>query len=126
VVVRVHTQSALLDAFGDRKTGSGYRFQTGLDLLDKGSPAAFIYLNQPQHSWIEDVKQLASDSKPHKEKSTASARPQDLRLHGIGAQIIRALGIQKMRVHTSSPLVLKGLSGFGLEVIETNIINKSH
>ena len=125
VDVRVHTQSALLDAFGDRKSGSGYRFQTGLDLLNKGSPAAFIYLNQPQHSWIEDVKQLASDAKPSKDKVAQSTRPQDLRLHGIGAQIIRALGIQKMRVHTSSPLILKGLSGFGLEVIETNIINKS-
>lgn len=126
VDVRVHTQSAILDAFGDRKNGSGFRFQTGLDLLEKSSPSAFIYLNQPQHSWIEDVKQLGSDAKPHQDKALPNTRPQDLRLHGIGAQIIRALGIQKMRVHTSSPLVLKGLSGFGLEVIETNIINKSH
>jgi 3,4-dihydroxy 2-butanone 4-phosphate synthase/GTP cyclohydrolase II len=124
VDVRVHTQSAILDTFGDRKEGSGYRFQSGLDLLGKTTPAAFIYLNQPQHSWIEDVKQLANDRNPKKDEK--APRPQDLRMHGIGAQIIRALGIQKMRVHTSSPLVLKGLSGFGLEVVETALINKSH
>ncbi|MBC7658759.1 MAG: 3,4-dihydroxy-2-butanone-4-phosphate synthase [Chitinophagaceae bacterium] len=125
VDVRVHTQSAILDAFGDRKDGSGYRFQTGLDLLSGKGPAAFIYLNQPQHSWIEDVKHLASDL-TKKSDAPLSSRPLDLRLHGIGAQIIRALGIHKMRVHTTSPMVLKGLSGFGLEVTETNIITKSH
>jgi 3,4-dihydroxy 2-butanone 4-phosphate synthase/GTP cyclohydrolase II len=49
----------------------------------------------------------------------------DLRLHGTGAQIIRALGIKRLRAHTSSPMVLKGLSGFGLEIVENSIIQKS-
>lgn len=125
VDVRVHTQSALQDAFGDRKNGSGFRFQTGLELLKSHSPAAFIYLNQPQHSWVDDVKQLAADI-TKKNLNPPTTKPVDLRLHGIGAQIVRALGIQKMRVHSTSPLVLKGLSGFGLEIVETNIINKSY
>jgi 3,4-dihydroxy 2-butanone 4-phosphate synthase/GTP cyclohydrolase II len=124
VNVRVHTQSALLDAFGDRKSGSGFRFQTGLELLKHNEPAAFIYLNQPQHSWVDDVKQLAADISK-KDLHPVAQKPQDVRLHGIGAQIVRALGIQKMKVHSSSPMVLKGLSGFGLEIVETNIIHKS-
>ncbi len=123
VDVRVHTQNALVDTFGDRSNGAGFRFQTGLDLIAKDGPAAFIYLNQSNQSWTDEIRCLAADVEP--KKAQGLSKPQDLRLHGLGAQIIRALGIKKMRVHTSSPLVLKGLSGFGLEVVETNIINKA-
>jgi 3,4-dihydroxy 2-butanone 4-phosphate synthase/GTP cyclohydrolase II len=124
VDVRVHSQHHLLDVFADRKTGSGFRLQKGLDLLSQQDKAALIYLNHPQTSWLDELKQLATDYN-HATNDGGSGRKMDLRLHGTGAQIIRALGIKRLRAHTSSPMVLKGLSGFGLEIVENSIIQKS-
>jgi 3,4-dihydroxy 2-butanone 4-phosphate synthase/GTP cyclohydrolase II len=124
VDVRVHSQHHLLDVFADRKTGSGFRLQHGLDLLAQQEKAALIYLNHPQTSWQDELKQLAADYRQSAE-DMPSTRKMDLRLHGTGAQIIRALGIKRLRAHTSSPMILKGLSGFGLEIVENSIIQKS-
>src|SRR6478735_10918690 len=90
VDVRVHTQHHLLDVFADRQTGSGFRFQRGLDLLAKEDKAALIYLNHPQTAWMDELKQLAVDYQ-HSSDDVVSKKI-DLRLHGTGAQIIRALG----------------------------------
>jgi len=46
----------------------------------------------------------------------------DARLLGIGAQIIRSLGIQRMRTHVSQQRTFKGLAGFGLEVVDHVVI----
>lgn len=124
VDVRVHTQSPLLDVFADRTHGSGFRLQRGFDILtaDGDRPAAFIYLSHPQASWVDDIKALGRDAQGTQDEGLS--RRVDPRLHGTGAQIIRALGIHKMRIHSSSPLALKGLSGFGLEVVENDIISR--
>ncbi len=124
VDVRVHTQQPLIDVFADRKAGSGFRLQRGLDLIANQERAALIYLSHPQSSWLEELKQLSVDHSQSSEEFGASKK-MDLRLHGTGAQIIRALGVKRMRAHTSSPMVLKGLSGFGLEIVENSIIQKS-
>lgn len=124
VDVRVHTQSPLLDVFADREHGAGFRLQRGFEILaaDGDRPAAFIYLSHPQASWVDDVKALARDAQTGPDESPG--RRIDPRLHGTGAQIIRALGIHKMRIHSSSPVAMKGLSGFGLEIVENDIISR--
>ncbi len=121
--VRVHTQQPLVDVFADRNLGSGFRLQKGLEILNQQDRGALIYLQNPQASWMQDFHAMIADV-THKPEDSSQVRRMDLRLHGTGAQILRALGIQKMRVHSSSPMVLKGLSGFGLEIIENNIIQK--
>jgi 3,4-dihydroxy 2-butanone 4-phosphate synthase/GTP cyclohydrolase II len=125
VDVRVHTQNALLDVFADRHHGSGFRLQRGFDLLatQGDRPAALIYLSHPQTSWLDEVKAMGRDVQGQEEELSL-VRHIDPRLHGTGAQIIRALGIQKMRIHSSSPIALKGLSGFGLEIVENDIITR--
>lgn len=123
VDVRVHTQQPLIDVFADRRLGSGHRLQHGLDLLEQRDRAILVYLNHPQTTWAEELRALSSDSHPQND-SFASPKRVDLRLHGTGAQIIRHLGVQQMRVHSSSPMILKGLSGFGLELVENCIIQK--
>jgi 3,4-dihydroxy 2-butanone 4-phosphate synthase/GTP cyclohydrolase II len=49
----------------------------------------------------------------------------DVRLLGIGAQIIRSLGIQRMRTHVSQQRTFKGLAGFGLEIVDHVLISNS-
>lgn len=124
VEVRVHTQQPLLDVFGDRSQGSAYRLEKGLELLAKKDRAVLIYLNNPQANWLPDLQNMFSDASSPSTEGSVAARRMDLRLHGTGAQIIRSLGIQRMRVHSSSPMILKGLSGFGLEIVENVIIQK--
>ncbi len=121
--VRVHTQQPLVDVFADRKNGSGFRLQRGLEILSQQERGALLYLQNPQASWAQDFHALINDLSQKPDEGT-QIRRMDLRLHGTGAQILRALGIQKMRVHTSSPMVLQGLSAFGLEIIENCIIQK--
>ncbi len=123
VDVRVHTQQPLLDVFADRFEGSGHRLQRGLDLLKEKERAVFVYLNHPETSWFEEMKSLSTDTQTHTD-NFATPKRMDLRLHGTGAQIIRQLGVERMRVHSSSPMLLKGLSGFGLEIVENCIIQK--
>ncbi len=127
VEVRVHTQQPLLDVFGDRYEGSAFRLQRGLELLQNQERAALIYLNNPEASWLQELKAMMMDANPsHTPESSPAPKRMDLRMHGTGAQIIRSLGIQRMRVHSSSPMLLKGLSGFGLEIVENCIIQKPH
>ena len=124
VDVRVHTQQPLVDVFADRSQGSGYRLQKGLDILAEQDRAVLIYLNNPSSSWQADLQAMSADAHPQTVEDFGTMKRMDLRMHGTGAQIIRSLGIQRMRVHSSSPLLLKGLSGFGLEIVENSIIHK--
>jgi 3,4-dihydroxy 2-butanone 4-phosphate synthase/GTP cyclohydrolase II len=50
--------------------------------------------------------------------------PMDLRHIGTGAQIIRALGVVKMRIHTSSQRPIKGINGFGLEIVGREVFGE--
>ena len=84
----------------------------------------FIYLTRPAQSLAGEFKELVADfNEEPKSKPAIQVQGVDVRMHGTGAQIIRSLGVSKMRIHTTSPLALKGLSGFNLEIVESNIIS---
>ena len=122
VDVRVHNQKLLADVFGARDdTGPGFRLGYGLDMLDKSDRGVLIYLTQPSQSFAKEIKALAQKQKKTEKSSGLAAGEMDVRMHGTGAQMIRALGVKKMRIHTTSKLALKGLSGFGLEIVEEQI-----
>ena len=102
----------------------GRRLAYGLDLLNQVDRGAVIYLTRGNQDLLAEFDELANDlgSKP-KMKPAINVQGIDIRLHGTGAQIIRALGVKRMRIHTTSPLAFKGLSGFGLEIVEKNIFS---
>ena len=128
VDVRVHSQRPIVDAFGDRSKVAGHRFAYGLELLNRVDHGVLLYINRHQSSILAEIEELGRECLPDNERARAvksgqqSAKGMDLRLHGLGAQILRSLGVRRMRIHTSSPLALKGLSGFGLEIVDTAII----
>lgn len=124
VDVRVHGQKQLSDSIGSKAEGVGQRLEYGLSLLNKVERGAFIYLSRQQSSLMEEFDELAGDlARLPKQKPSINVTGVDIRLHGTGAQIIRSLGVKRMRIHTTSPLAFKGLSGFGLEIVETNIFS---
>ncbi|MCB9228165.1 MAG: 3,4-dihydroxy-2-butanone-4-phosphate synthase [Deltaproteobacteria bacterium] len=112
VDVRVHKQDVLGDVFGDpgHHGNSRRALNYGLELLATKEHAALLYLCQtdPRRSMITALEGGSSGM--------------DSRLYGIGAQIIRSLGIEKMTLHVRSPKNLRGLSGFGIDVCGMEIL----
>ena len=122
VDVRVHRQRTLVDVFSHPETGGRYRVEHGLKMLKESKAAVFLYLMVPdgQQDHIDEFESLANLSPDQKKKSTSvNWAEKDQRMLGVGAQILRHLGVRKMRVHMSNPSPLKGLHGFELEVVDT-------
>ncbi len=122
VDVRVHRQRTLVDIFSHPETGGRFRVERGLKMLKASKAAVFLYLMVPdsQQDHMDEFESLAKLS-PEQKKKSASVNwvEKDQRMLGVGAQILRHLGVRKMRVHMSNPSPLKGLHGFDLEVVDT-------
>jgi 3,4-dihydroxy 2-butanone 4-phosphate synthase/GTP cyclohydrolase II len=119
VDIRVHRQKPFLDVFSRGASNSHDLMAYGLKMLKSSEAAALVYLSYPgQGATFSDFKEISHNPKADDSKTPAM----DSRLLGIGAQIIRALGIQRMRTHVSQQRTLKGLAGFGLEVTDNVLI----
>jgi 3,4-dihydroxy 2-butanone 4-phosphate synthase / GTP cyclohydrolase II len=123
VNVRVHRQRTLVDVFANKNAGRK-RIDYGLQMLKGEDPSVFVYLidQHPQEHFLQELAELASCSsgKGQDENHTGpNFQMMNYRSLGVGAQILRALGVEKMRVHMSYPSPLKGLAGFGLTVCDT-------
>jgi 3,4-dihydroxy 2-butanone 4-phosphate synthase/GTP cyclohydrolase II len=121
VDVRVHIQRPIIDVFADDKKGGRFRIEYGLKTLSESSQAVLLYLTRKdsQDDFENEIAEMFSNSEslPHEVKIPAANM--DQRLIGTGSQILRALGVKRMRVHSSSHTPYIGLSGFGLEVVDT-------
>jgi 3,4-dihydroxy 2-butanone 4-phosphate synthase/GTP cyclohydrolase II len=119
VDVRVHNQRSFVDILA--KNLPNDRIQYGLRLLSQSDRGVFVYLSRPHpySSWESELEELTGRATDHAHQRAAP----DMRHIGTGAQILRSLGVKKMRVHTTSTASLKGLSGFDLEVVENIIMN---
>ena len=118
--VRVHSQKSLIDALA-HPDKSGFRIDYGLRLLKDADKAVFLILSENKSSFSEQLAVLARDASDV-EKVASPATSMDLRLHGFGAQILRILQVRQMRLHNSSRVSVKGLSGFGLEIVDTKLM----
>ena len=122
VDVRVHRQKPFVDVFARGTGNKNDLIDYGLKLLRSSEAAALVYLSYPQ----KDA--LSADARVHtssEQKDDSAAMGMDVRLLGIGAQIIRSLGIQRMRTHVSQQRTFKGLAGFGLEIVDHVLISNS-
>ncbi len=124
VEVRVHSQRPLQDVFGMSHEGARKRLTYGLELLQQSDHAVMLYLTQPEMEWdlAAEMRELAGLARAGATSEAQKPEPTDWRLHGTGAQILRHLGVKRMRVHASSVRHLVGLAGFGLEIVETKLI----
>lgn len=125
--VRVHNQRPLVDVFGDENHGGRRRIDQGLQMLRDHPQAVFVYLCREDHQFFmsQELKEL-SNQRPSAETHSPLPRIEmNQRQIGIGAQILRQLGVKNMIVHSTSKRPLKGLPGFGLQITGTEIINPS-
>lgn len=105
-LVRVHTENLLSDVFHAHGMGSHRSLVASLQRVAEVGHGAIVYMEQTGR--MQEV--LAA--------SAAGAAPGNLRDYGIGAQILTALGLKKIRLMQHSPRRVIGLDGYGLEIVE--------
>ena len=113
-LVRVHIQDTLGDALGVRSRALGWPIDSAIERISKEEAGVVVVLREQETSrdLMETVEGLAQN---HDELRNRRAGDSVLRTYGIGAQILRDLGIHKMRV-LSAPKQMYGISGFDLEI----------
>lgn len=115
-LVRVHIQDTLGDTLGIKERSFGWPIDSAIARIAREEAGLIVVLREQESSrdLMEVVHGLGSDMDDLQQRRDGDAV---LRTYGIGAQIIRDLGIQKMRV-LSAPKHMYGISGFDLEITE--------
>ena len=123
VPVRVHASSMIGDVFQVSDLGKGPQLQAAMAKIEAEGKGAIIFINKlHQSSGIaEELK--AYDDYHKKKKDTGVFHPFDSKDYGIGAQIVRDLGIRKINILTDTPRK-SGNIGYGLEIISHSPLSK--
>ena len=122
VLVRVHSECLTGDALGSERCDCGEQLQAAMKKIDKEGQGVIVYMRQEGRGigFVNKMKAYAlqDEGKDTVEANEALGFEPDLRDYGVGAQIIRDLGIRKMRLMTNNPKKIVGLEGYGLIVSE--------
>jgi 3,4-dihydroxy 2-butanone 4-phosphate synthase/GTP cyclohydrolase II len=122
VLVRVHSECLTGDVFGSGKCDCGDQLATAMQMIEDIGKGALVYLRQEGRG-IGLANKLHAYALQEKGLDTVEANerlglPVDKRDYGIGSQILRDLGLTKIRVLTNNPRKIYGLEGYGLTVVE--------
>ena len=122
VMVRVHSSCVTGDIFGSCRCDCGPQLHKAMELIEKEGKGVIVYMNQEGRG-IGLLNKLKAYKLQEQGRDTVEANLElgfkmDERDYGVGAQIIRDLGIRKMKLITNNPVKRVGLIGYGLEVVE--------
>ncbi|MDX1408442.1 MAG: 3,4-dihydroxy-2-butanone-4-phosphate synthase, partial [Saprospiraceae bacterium] len=119
-LVRVHSSTETGDILGTLFDDYGYQLQRALEIIAEDGKGVLLYMRHSEKgiSILDKLKQYQDDQ----DVSPESEQQRDF---GVGAQILRSLGMQKLRLITNHPRHRIGLLGFGLEIVENIPINGS-
>lgn len=126
VLVRVHSSSTLGDIFGF-KFDSGNPIKHALRMIEKEGKGVVLYMNQNARGQrlIHEMSMLQKDGVTDQPLNRKFGLKMDTKDYGVGAQILRDLGISKIKLISNNPQKRVGLIGYGLEILAYVEMKKS-
>lgn len=122
VLVRVHSSCLTGDIFGSCRCDCGPQLHKSMEMIEKEGKGVIVYMNQEGRG-IGLLNKLKAYKLQEEGRDTVEANEElgfkpDERDYGVGAQILRDLGVSKIRLMSNNPKKRAGLIGYGLEIVE--------
>jgi 3,4-dihydroxy 2-butanone 4-phosphate synthase/GTP cyclohydrolase II len=122
IMVRVHSECLTGDVFGSMRCDCGGQLHAAMKMVENAGTGVILYMHQEGRG-IGLVNKLKAYALQDQGMDTVEANKElgfkaDLRDYGIGAQILRDLGVRKMKLITNNPKKIVGLEGYGLDVTD--------
>ena len=113
---RMHAGSTLGDTFSSTSSEGGTNLDAAISMIEQEGVGVVVYL-PPRGDLVSELKQVSQ----RRSAPGEPARPQagTLREYGLGAQVLRELGLTEIRLLTSNPRKIAGINGYGLRVVES-------
>ncbi len=123
VLVRVHSSCVTGDIFGSCRCDCGGQLHASMEMVEKEGKGVVLYMFQEGRG-IGLINKLKAYKLQEMGRDTVEANlelglPMDARDYGVGAQILRDLGVRKLRLISNNPKKRAGLMGYGLEIVDT-------
>lgn len=123
VLVRVHSSCATGDIFSSCRCDCGEQLHRAMQAIDREGRGAVVYLMQEGRGigLMEKMKayKLQEEGMDTVDANICLGHKADERDYGVGAQILRSIGVSRMRLMSNNPTKRVGLQGYGLEIVET-------
>ncbi len=122
ILVRVHSSCATGDILGSKRCDCGQQLHKAMQMIEKAGKGVVIYMQQEGRG-IGLMNKIAAYKLQEEGYDTVDANVHlgfkpDERDYGCGAQMLRHLGVHKMRLLTNNPVKRVGLEAYGLEIVE--------
>lgn len=122
LLVRMHSSCMTGDIFGSKRCDCGDQLHQSMEMIEKEGKGVVVYLNQEGRG-IGLMNKIAAYKLQEEGDDTVDANihlgfQPDEREYGVGAQILRSLGVGKIRLISNNPVKRVGLEGYGLEIVD--------